>query len=117
MPEKKRFHKRQTRKKPAWQLEIANERIDILFSQADVEFNNNRPDLSNRYVEIARKIGMKYNTPLTKHKRLFCKKCGHYLKPGANARIRLDSEKKTIRMTCLDCGNLTRFGYSKRNQT
>ena len=46
-------------KRPNWMLEIAEERMDILFSQAEKEFNEH-PERSHRYVELARKISKKY---------------------------------------------------------
>jgi len=115
MPEKKKFKKRQVRKKPAWQLEIANERIEILFNLAEQEFKNNRPDLSDRYVEIARKIGMKYNVPLTMYRRMFCRGCGRYLVLGINAKAKLGLGKKTMQITCLDCGHVFRIGCRKKD--
>ena len=114
MSKKKSFKKRQTRRKPQWQIDIVNERIEILFNLAKKEFDNNRFDLSKRYVYLARKISMKYNIPLKSiYKRQFCKKCENYLVVGVNATIRLNPKEKAIIMTCLDCDHKTRFGYSK----
>lgn len=110
---KKKFVKRRTRKKPSDQIEIAKERIEILFGRAEVEFREH-PELSNRYVEIALRISMKYNVPIPQaFKKRFCKKCKKYLVPGANCRVRLDSPKKCIVITCLECNNMMRYGYSK----
>jgi len=43
-------------RRPKWMLEIARERIDILFKLADQEFNQH-PERANRYVKLARNIG------------------------------------------------------------
>lgn len=95
------------------QKKIANERIEILFKLAGGEFNKH-PELSNRYVEIARDIAMKLNIKLQPAlKRKFCKKCGCFLVNGKNCRVRLNSEKKYILQTCLNCGNKLRHPYKK----
>lgn len=64
---------------------ISLERIYRLFELAEQEFEKH-PERSNRYVEIALKIGMrnKARIPLElKHK--YCKKCKFFLKKGKNA--------------------------------
>ncbi|MFH1127328.1 MAG: ribonuclease P [archaeon] len=110
---KKKFVKRRTRKKPSDQIEIAKERIEILFGRADIEFPEH-PELSDRYVEIARRISMKYNVPIHQvFKKRFCKKCKKYLVYGANCRVRLDSQKKCIIITCLECNNKMMYGYAR----
>ncbi len=107
------FKQRRTSRKPSWQIQIAKERIEILFKQAEKEFNKH-PELSNRYVELARKISMKLTVPIPFHlKRRFCKKCKKYLVYGKNARHRINSEKKYVLITCLKCNNKMRFPYTK----
>ena len=96
-------------RKPDWQQDIAEERIEILFSLAEKEFKKH-PDRAERYIELARKIGLRYNVRLPKDlKRKFCKKCMNYLKPGVNTRIRLNKGKKTY--FCMDCGKIVRVPY------
>lgn len=86
---------------------IAQERIKILFEQADKIFKKS-PKLANRYVEIARKIAMKVNLRISKNlKRKFCKHCYFYLKPGINSRIRLHKNKVII--YCKNCKKYTRI--------
>ena len=88
-------------------IKIARERIKILFEQADKIFKKS-PKLSNRYVELARKIAMKVNYRLPKYlKRKFCKHCYSYLKPGVNSRIRIHKNKVII--YCKDCKKYTRI--------
>lgn len=93
---------------------IAKERIEKLFEMAEKEFNQNK-DLSNHYVNLARKISMKTNTPIpSKFKKQFCKKCYKYLKPGINCRIR--TYKGKIIITCLECKNISRYPYLKEKK-
>jgi len=110
---KQGFKKRRRSKKPTDQIQIATERIEILFEQAEGAFSSD-PGLSDRYVDIARKISMKYNVPIAqKYKKRFCKHCKRYLVYGANARVRLDSKGKCVLITCENCGKKMRSGYSK----
>ncbi len=97
--------------KPEWQTKIAKERIEILFSLAEKEFKEH-PDRSKRYIELARKIGLRYNVRLSKDdKRKFCKICNTLLKPGISSKVRLDKSTKTINVQCLNCEKISRFPY------
>ena len=108
-----KFKKRRRSKKPTDQIQVACERIEILFEQAEGAFSSD-PGLSDRYVEIARKISMKYNVPIAqKYKKRICKHCKKYLVYGANASVRLDSKGKCVLVTCENCGKKMRYGYSK----
>jgi len=87
--------------------QIARTRIKKLFSEADKVFKKS-PKLANRYVEIARKIGMKVNLRLPKYiKRKFCKHCYSYLKSGVNSRTRIHKNKVII--YCQNCRKYTRI--------
>lgn len=89
---------------------IAIERIHRLFSEAEKMAKENRMELCRRYVEIARKISMKYLVRIPRVYRLrYCKKCLSYLVPGKNCRIRL--KKRKVVLTCLNCGNKKRYPY------
>ncbi len=92
------------------QRKIAKERIKILFDLAK-EIIKKDLKLSQRYVEIARKIALRTNFRLKKLKRKFCKNCNTLLIPGFTARIRLNKKHKTINVTCLICGSLKRYPY------
>ncbi|MEW6070922.1 MAG: ribonuclease P, partial [Candidatus Thermoplasmatota archaeon] len=66
--------------------------------------------LANRYVALARKIGMRHNIRLpAKYKRRFCKHCNYYLLPGVNARIR--TRKSRVVIFCENCGKFTRIPF------
>ena len=90
---------------------IAKERIDILLSEAYKAFAHH-PERSERYVAIARKIGMKCNVSIPhEYRMMFCKNCGRYLIPGLSSRIRLNSRKNNIVITCKNCGSVKRYPY------
>ena len=89
------------------QKEIAQERIIILFQQAEKVFSNDKT-AANRYVELARKIAMKVKVRIPTHlKRRFCKHCYKYLQPGVNSRIRTRAGKVII--SCFECKKFMRI--------
>lgn len=95
--------------KPAWAEEIARERIDILFAEAAAAFPEH-PDRADRYVELARRIAMRFNLSLSaEQRRQFCGACYTYLQPGTNARVRVEDGAK--RVTCKECGTTERTPY------
>ena len=95
--------------KPAWQIKIAKERIDILFKEAQKMVKED-PNLAKRYVELARKIGMRYNVRIQKEfKRQYCKYCKAFLLPGFSSRQRL--KKGILHITCLGCDKVMRIPY------
>ena len=92
---------------------IVRERMEILFRNAEERFDE-FPELSDRYVEIARSLGMKYNVPLPRYfSRRVCSECGSFLVPGSNCRVRLVSEHGRKAVTCLNCGNIKRYPYGR----
>lgn len=97
--------------KPESWKRIAKERIQILLDLAGKEFDKH-PERSKRYVELARKIGMRYNVrPEKGMKMKFCSKCFSYLKPGVNCRVRTRKDKQSVVITCLACGHISRHPY------
>lgn len=87
----------------------ALERINELFVQAEDNFNE-YPQMSTRYVQLARKIAMRYRVKFTKAQKLcFCKKCNSYLKKGINSTIRI--KNNNIVLSCKECGFVKRFKY------
>ncbi|MEM5812512.1 MAG: ribonuclease P, partial [Candidatus Aenigmatarchaeota archaeon] len=86
-------------KKPKWQQRIAMERVERLFSLAEEEFGK-KPERSNNYVALARKIAMRYNVRIPPElKRRFCKSCHKYLKPGINSRVRTSPKQRAVIVT------------------
>lgn len=98
------------KRKQAWQQKIARERIKILFELAEKEFEKH-PERSRRYIELARKIGMRYNVRLGKLKRKFCKNCNTLLKPGVTSNVMLDTKNKTVVVICKNCQKIYRYRY------
>lgn len=95
---------------------IALERIKTLFDLAERYYLSNK-ELSKRYLQIAKRISMKSNTPIPKKlKRKYCRKCYNFLIPGKSAKVRIDSKKKVVEYTCLECGRIYRYGYSKEKK-
>jgi ribonuclease P protein subunit RPR2 len=93
------------------QQNIALERIKKLFAEAESSFKEH-PELSRRYVVLARKLSTRYKVRFTsEQKRMFCKKCDSYLKNGINSRVRLVHGKRV--QTCLECMNIKRTVYKK----
>ena len=98
--------------KPGWQQEIAEERMGILLNLAGKEFSSHS-ERSDRYVELARKIGMRYNVKIPKVSRSFCKKCYKYIVPGKNCIVRSSAKTRSMEVKCLECGMVTRLPYAK----
>ena len=96
--------KRIRKKLPIEKAKIAQERIKILLDLAKKELKKH-PKRSRRYVELARKIGLRCNVRLTKdQKEKFCKKCNQFLIPKKTSEVKLDPQKKLKKIKCLNCG-------------
>ncbi len=93
---------------------IAKERIRILFEMME-RMKYEDYDLARRYVELARRIAMKYRLKLPKrYKLLFCKKC---LYPYKEGKFRVRIRKSRVIITCLNCGYERRIPIRpKRNK-
>jgi RNase P subunit RPR2 len=90
---------------------IAEERIRILFSQAEKKFDS-EGELSDRYVEIARNIGERTQVSVPSNlKKHFCSNCGKFWRHGANCSVRIDSENQFIRYTCENCEEEEKYGF------
>jgi ribonuclease P protein subunit RPR2 len=95
-------------KKP-FNVDMADQRIKRLFELAEKAYPE-RPDLANRYVDIARRISMRHRVSIPRElKKRICKKCGSFLVPGENSRVRLDG--KNVIITCLECDAIKRYPY------
>jgi ribonuclease P protein subunit RPR2 len=82
--------------------QIARERICRLFELAGKEFSEH-PERSDRYVQLALKIGKRCNESVPwELKKNYCKKCKSYLKEGRNSKIRI--EGSILKITCNKCG-------------
>lgn len=103
------------RRKKGQERRIAAERIDVLFQMAEREGHADHLARSDRYVELARKIGMRYNVRLpSEYKRRVCRECHAYLLPPKTARIRIGESR--VVTTCLRCGAVMRFPYLREQK-
>jgi ribonuclease P protein subunit RPR2 len=104
--------KQKHKKKSETKRQISLERIKTLFNQAKHEFSND-PRLSNKYVNLAKKIAMKSKIKMPSiFKRQYCKYCYSYLMQGKNVTVRTTT--KTITYTCMNCNRYTRIGYKQK---
>ena len=94
------------RKSPSKQ--VLNE-INKLFELAKDE-SKKRPNLSKRYIKLAREIAKRNNISLKQYKKKFCKNCNNFF-ISRNCKIRLSKGKISIK--CLECQSYRRFGYKK----
>jgi ribonuclease P protein subunit RPR2 len=90
--------------------DIALQRIERLFKLAEADARKAEGSRSDRYIQLARAIGMRYRVRIPSHLKMrICKGCHSYLVPGKNARVRLRGEYITT--TCLRCGKRMRRPY------
>jgi len=101
------YYQMRAREKAGFQQKIARERISILFKEAAASSD---AALARRYMQLAKKIGMRYNVRLGKLKRRFCKNCYSYFS-SKNSRIRF--KNGTISIKCLSCNSVKRIRYKK----
>ena len=94
---------------------IAYRRIRILFTLAK-QIVHERPDLADRYVEIARRIAMKARIHLPKEFRLLlCRHCKRFILPGVNCRVRIQPRREPhVTITCLRCGGHIRIPLRRK---
>jgi ribonuclease P protein subunit RPR2 len=86
---------------------IARERIARLFGLAGTG-SAGRQALSDRYVEIARKISMRQRVRIDReYRRQFCRGCSSFLVPGRTSRVRVHDGRVVV--TCLVCGTRRRY--------
>jgi ribonuclease P protein subunit RPR2 len=91
---------------------IAIERMTRLFQLAEAEALQRHPDRARRYVELARKLGMRYNVRVpAPFKRSFCKECLAFLLPSVSSRVRVGQGRVVV--TCTSCGAVQRHPYRR----
>ncbi|RLF09035.1 MAG: ribonuclease P [Thermoprotei archaeon] len=98
--------------------DIALQRIWRLFKLAE-EIHARSPELADRYVELARRIAMRCRLRIPRPlRRCFCHRCGRFLVPGVNCRVRLAKRRSPhVAITCLSCGHIHRIPLSPRSST
>jgi ribonuclease P protein subunit RPR2 len=84
-------------------VRIARDRVSILFALAESEATTGHPELADRYVRLARRIGMRYNVRLlAEYREVYCRECSSFWVEGRTVRTRLRSGHRV--RTCLRCG-------------
>jgi ribonuclease P protein subunit RPR2 len=94
-------------------VRIARERIGDLFALAEREAE--RPDgtFANRYVQLARRVGTRYNVRLpAEYRELYCRGCSAFWVEGRTVRTRLRGSGRV--RTCLACGRVRRTPITSR---
>jgi ribonuclease P protein subunit RPR2 len=93
-------------------VRIARERVSDLFGLAEREARGPHPELADRYVALARRIGMRYNVRLRReYRELYCRSCSTFWVEGRTVRTRLRSGSRV--RTCLRCGYQRRTPSAK----
>jgi ribonuclease P protein subunit RPR2 len=100
-------------RRTALMVRIAAERISGLFALAEKEASGDVPELADRYVRLARRIGMRYNVRLLpEYAETYCRGCSRFWVEGRTVRTRLRSGHRV--RTCLSCGRERRVPYRLR---
>src|SRR3989442_12091958 len=89
---------------------IALERMTTLFHLAETEALQRHAGRARRYVELARRNGMRDNVRVpAPFRRPFCNKSLAFLLPPVSARVRVGQGRVVV--TCTTCGAVQRFPY------
>ncbi|MDO9536708.1 MAG: ribonuclease P [Thermoplasmata archaeon] len=92
---------------------IAKERIILLLDMAEQRALADEMPLADRYAQLARKIGMRYQISMPRGFNLrFCRQCLKYLVPGKNARFRTSAGR--LSRQCLGCSSIYRMPLKPR---
>ncbi len=92
------------------EVRTARERISYLIKRAE-EYKSKDYELARRYIELARKIAMKYRVRIPRElKAVYCKKC---LYPYRDGKFRVRVRKSRVIITCLNCGFVRRIPLTK----
>lgn len=84
-------------------VRTAEERISDLFALAEQESGRGHPTLPDRYVGLARRVGMRYNVRLPiEYRENYCRRCSAHWVEGRTVRTRLRQGRRV--RTCLRCG-------------
>jgi ribonuclease P protein subunit RPR2 len=88
-------------------IRVASERVNDLFALAAAEAPRGATGYADRYVRLARKVGMRYNVRLLpEYRELYCRGCSTFWVEGRTVRTRLRSGRRV--RTCLVCGRSRR---------
>lgn len=93
--------------------EIAEERMTVLLRLSCEAAVRGDADRARRYVDLARRIGMKTRTGMPRDVR-YCKACRMPLVPGVSCTVRLRNHR--IGMRCAQCGSSRRISYIREQK-
>lgn len=94
------------KKKKSEEQLIASERIDILFGLAEKKALLGDLVVADSLVSEAHSVATKFNVRVPKkYKQFYCRKCLSFLLPGKTSKVRVNSAKKRVEVTCMKCGN------------
>ena len=85
---------------------------------AEREAQDGHGDLADRYVVLARRIGMRYNVRLPpEYRELYCRGCSGFWVEGRTVRTRLRAGRRV--RVCLRCGRVRRvvLGVARAGST
>jgi len=92
---------------------LAEERIERLLKTGEEAAIKDDLELANKCIEKVWAIKLKFRIRLKPNqKKLFCKKCLHFLVDGKTGRFRTRDGKLVI--TCLNCGAVSRQPLGKK---
>lgn len=95
-------------------MTLAEERIERLHALARNAVRECHEDRARVYVRRAQRVAERNRCGLPREfKRFTCDRCDVYLRPGRNARVRLQDGHVVI--TC-DCGAQSRYPYRSREE-
>ena len=90
-------------------MTVAQERIERLWTLAREAASEGQAARARRYVRRARRVAERNRCSLPRRfERFTCDACDAYLRPGRNARVRLQDGHVVV--TC-DCGHQARYPY------
>lgn len=93
--------------------EIGRGRINRLMDLSEEAVREGRDDRARRYVDLARRIGMKTRTGIPSDRR-YCRRCLLPMMPGVNCRVRLSNHM--VVLTCCQCGEIRRKPYVREQK-
>jgi ribonuclease P protein subunit RPR2 len=97
--------------------QIARQRIRVLYEQANA-VGKADPELSSRYILMARRIAMAAKVRFPRDfRRRVCKRCNAFFVYGENCRVRVRQRREPhVVITCLSCGWQRRILLRKRKE-
>lgn len=106
--------RRSIQERKAEHKRIAAERTEHLLELAEEIFGR-RPELADRYVQLAWRLATRYNVRFPPHlKRKFCRRCKSFWVPSVTCRVRTCPHPPRVIITCLRCGKITRLPYKQK---